>query len=170
MTCSHKYIKTSSPVTISQTLFPRKERIECTKKITGTRLINFQEENATGISEIISSNASYFLWRNINNTIWSVECALYYRTEIKAQPITETNMLKVKNQNIITFSNFEYFSILLPSHSISLSASWISGCLIWAGQALPCQGTARWQSMCAFRVHSKCQVIHVSFWWERTLF
>lgn len=45
-----------------------------------------------------------------------MEYILYYRGEIKAHEIIETNRLKVKNQGVIMFSNFVNFSALLPSH------------------------------------------------------
>lgn len=63
---------------LSQTLFPRKERIGSRRtQQHAKRLMNFQEDNATAILEIISSNASYFLFEETSRIIygqWSIYC------------------------------------------------------------------------------------------------
>lgn len=59
--------------------------------------MNFQEENATATLEIISSNASYFLFEETSRIIYG-QWSTYFTTveKLKAHKILEPNRLEVK--------------------------------------------------------------------------
>lgn len=76
--------------------------------------MNFQEENATAILEVISSNASYFLFEETSRIKYG-QWNIYSTTvkKLKAHEILESKRLEVKIKVKLCF---QILCVPLPTH------------------------------------------------------